>query len=138
MIAEFCGITGASHHIAENYLAAHEWELERSIDFYFQHPPGPDDAAAAAEHGPPALQNEPVAAPVAMDDDDDELRRALAASMQSRVRASDKTSQGCSASHTLHIFAADAAPGAPGTNTAAIEVSTSGLINSYSRFNDET
>jgi hypothetical protein len=39
MIAQFCAITGAPAHIGENYLIAHDWALERAVDFYMDHPP---------------------------------------------------------------------------------------------------
>eukprot|EP00879_Flechtneria_rotunda_P011830 GHRR01012357.1.p1 GENE.GHRR01012357.1~~GHRR01012357.1.p1 ORF type:complete len:434 (+),score=172.34 GHRR01012357.1:113-1303(+) len=39
LVAQFCGITGAAAHVAENYLLAHEWNLERAVDFYLEHPP---------------------------------------------------------------------------------------------------
>jgi UBA-like domain len=42
LVAQFCAITGAAPHVAENYLLAHEHDLERSVDFYFQHPPHTD------------------------------------------------------------------------------------------------
>ena len=83
LVADFCGITGCSYHVAENYLAAHDWDPNRAIDFYFQHPPGPDDAAAAPRQDQPGpLQRGDDAEPIVLDDEDEELRRALAASMQ--------------------------------------------------------
>lgn len=42
IIAEFCALTGAAPHIAEHYLGAHDWDIQRASDFFFEHPP--DDA----------------------------------------------------------------------------------------------
>jgi hypothetical protein len=39
VVAQFCGITDAPAHVAENYLEAMEWQLERAIDFFMEHPP---------------------------------------------------------------------------------------------------
>eukprot|EP00878_Enallax_costatus_P040718 GHUV01047072.1.p1 GENE.GHUV01047072.1~~GHUV01047072.1.p1 ORF type:complete len:335 (+),score=129.82 GHUV01047072.1:141-1145(+) len=54
LIAEFCAITGAVPYQAEGYLEAHEYDLERAIDFYLEHPP--------QEHPPAEVEEEPPAA----------------------------------------------------------------------------
>ena len=50
VIAEFCAITGAAPHIAENYLGAHEWDIGRASDFFFEHPPDNLDEQHAPNH----------------------------------------------------------------------------------------
>lgn len=62
LVAQFCAITGAAAYQAEQYLEALEYDLERAIDFYMEHPPqdGPsldaeDDLAAARTAGEHAL-----------------------------------------------------------------------------------
>lgn len=57
LIAQFCAITGAAAHIAENYLLAHDFDLERAVDFYLEHPPqgaaeGPDPFDEPDQQGP--------------------------------------------------------------------------------------
>ncbi len=31
LIAEFCSVTGATFHVAENYLAAHDFDLDAQV-----------------------------------------------------------------------------------------------------------
>jgi hypothetical protein len=50
VIAEFCAITGAAPHIAENYLGAHDWDIGRASDFFFEHPPDALDEQHAPNH----------------------------------------------------------------------------------------
>ena len=102
-IAQFCSITGCSAHVAEHYLSACNYDLDRSIEFFFENPP---DAAsvsqiaedeqlaqlqqqqgqrAAASSGPAAARA-PHASPAAEDvidlsGEDEELQRALAESL---------------------------------------------------------
>lgn len=94
MIAQFCAITGAPAHIGENYLIAHDWALERAVDFYMDHPPqqgaadeAPDPFDQAA--GVPVAQPDVVEIP---DDDDEaaglgELARQRASALQARQQA---------------------------------------------------
>lgn len=78
IVAEFSALAGVEPHVAEHYLAAHDWDLEASLNLYF----------ADQDHPPPApvAYDEPDAdldfqQPMQEAGDDDELRRALAASL---------------------------------------------------------
>eukprot|EP00775_Hariotina_reticulata_P006310 gene6310-6545_t len=72
VVAQFCGITDASAHVAENYLEAMEWQLERAIDFYMEHPPNHEADRFDADQ-PPAPGFHPVrSAAIEIPDDDDD------------------------------------------------------------------
>ena len=92
-VASFCAITGATPHVAAYYLDACGFDLERSVDFYFQHPPDPQGAAMpahddmdeapqpAAAHG---NDDDPMLHGAAFDltgEEDEQLQRGMAASM---------------------------------------------------------
>ncbi len=103
VVAEFCALTSASALVAENYLSAHDWDLNRSLDFFYEHPPEGDGGIhAAVPESPPALASTGVqampegagAAYVGYDGgataaaspewagEDQDLERALAASLR--------------------------------------------------------
>ncbi|GLC65720.1 hypothetical protein PLESTF_000332700 [Pleodorina starrii] len=100
LVSEFAAITGASPLVADHYLSACNYDLNRAVEFFFEHPPAPtqagprpggnapdEEAAAMGALGDEADlageglgQGGGVSGPAAADDDE-ELQRALAASM---------------------------------------------------------
>ncbi len=48
LVAEFSGITGASALVSEHYLSACNYDLNRAVEFFFEHPPGEGLGAGAA------------------------------------------------------------------------------------------
>lgn len=62
VIAEFCSITDAEPGVAESFLAAHEFNLERSLDTFFR-----DEPAFPGIAGPAAFQQNEGAPTAAMD-----------------------------------------------------------------------
>ena len=115
-VASFVAITGTASHVALHYLEACGFDVARSVDFYFQHPPDPHGAPQPQEDnmdvmGAHAGHVTAVEGAGYMDDDDevgregadrgrsynapiadltggddDELQRALAASMNQSGR----------------------------------------------------
>lgn len=110
LVAEFSGITGASALVSEHYLSACNYDLNRAVEFFFEHPPGEglgaagnlgDDDGAAGDApgrpqdedfgaGPQELGGMPERGPGAVafaaggggeDNEDEELQRALAESL---------------------------------------------------------
>lgn len=69
LVAQFCGITGASAAVAEQYLDAMSSDLEKAIDFYMDHPPNdipePPAAGGRACMAPAAAVAPPEAAAAA-------------------------------------------------------------------------
>jgi len=62
VIAEFCNITGSEPSVAESFLAAHEFNLERSLDTFFR-----DEPAFPGPAGPAPFQQNEGAPTAAMD-----------------------------------------------------------------------
>ncbi|GIL59381.1 hypothetical protein Vafri_14249 [Volvox africanus] len=101
LVSEFATITGASPLVADHYLSACNYDLNRAVEFYFEHPPAPnqtgprpatgapdDDVAALRTYGEVMDLAERTygpgdsgAAGRDVGDEDEELQRALAASM---------------------------------------------------------
>ncbi|GIL87278.1 hypothetical protein Vretimale_1769 [Volvox reticuliferus] len=98
LMSEFASITGASPLVADHYLSACNYDLNRAVEFYFEHPPaptqtGPRPATGASDDEAAALRaygevmdlvegtGDPGAAGRDVGDEDEELQRALAASM---------------------------------------------------------
>ena len=113
-VASFVAITGTTSHVALHYLEACGFDVARSVDFYFQHPPDPHGAHHRAHEdgmdvtGPHVTAVEEVGYVDDADEDeqggenrgrshygphvgrgggeDEELQRALAASMNESGR----------------------------------------------------
>lgn len=51
VIATFCSITGAQPHVADHYLSACNFDLNRGIEFFMENPP--EAGTADAEPGSP-------------------------------------------------------------------------------------
>jgi hypothetical protein len=79
LIDTFCAITNASSHVAEHYLSAHGFDLNQSVAFYLEHPPGPADGPSHADAAGPRRPNQVV--DLSGEDGDDDIQRALAESM---------------------------------------------------------
>lgn len=75
LVSEFAGITGASPLVADHYLSACNYDLNRAVEFYFEHPPAPSQAAPRAAHN---FANEAAAAIDAIGNDGDVARQAFA------------------------------------------------------------
>lgn len=82
VITQFMALAGCDRHVADNYLVAHDYDLERSLDFFYEHPPGPEQHAELAPAVQPTraqLQQTLEGHPIDIDEDD-EIERAIAAS----------------------------------------------------------
>lgn len=51
-VSQFCSLTGAEPHVAEQYLEAQGLNLERAANFFFENPPD------AAGNLPPSTQGQ--------------------------------------------------------------------------------
>ena len=60
VLAEFCSITGAEEGVAESFLAAHEYQLERALDTFFRDEPAPP-LAEAPDRRNAAIGSHPLA-----------------------------------------------------------------------------
>ncbi|GBF98850.1 hypothetical protein Rsub_11454 [Raphidocelis subcapitata] len=83
-VLQFCSVTDAAPHVAENYLLAHDWDVERAVDFYFLHPPGGGGGGGAGGGGGGGIP------PLAAGDDDEDMRAALEASMGQEPRRQEE------------------------------------------------
>ena len=78
-VASFVAITGTASHVALHYLEACGFDVARSVDFYFQHPPDPRGAPQPREDnmdmmgGAHAGHVTPVDGAGYIMDDDDEV-----------------------------------------------------------------
>ncbi|GFR40299.1 hypothetical protein Agub_g481, partial [Astrephomene gubernaculifera] len=50
LVSEFAAITGASPLVADHYLSACNFDLNRAMEFYFEHPPAQTQAAPEVVH----------------------------------------------------------------------------------------
>lgn len=115
-IANFCAITGAQAHVAEHYLSACEWDLNRGIEFYLENPPdgsGVDRAPQRVGSDPIEIDDDAPAHPavqgraipvgvqaqrsvVDADAEDEEFQRAVAESLaddRARGAQAERTEQ---------------------------------------------
>jgi hypothetical protein len=80
VVLQFCAITGASEHVAEHVLEAHEWDLNSSVEFYLESGGvghgngslGGLGASEATEPRPPIFSatTAPRSSPINIDDED--------------------------------------------------------------------
>jgi hypothetical protein len=83
-VAQFAALAGCEPHVAEQYLAAHDGNLEAALNLYFEHPPDPAPRSPVQQRFDPAAIPQPLGVPshpIDAFDDEEELNRVLAASM---------------------------------------------------------
>lgn len=80
-ISVFCSLTSSSPAVAEQFLAASNWELQRAVDLFLEHPPGDGPAEPHEREKSVGVASGPSSAAGAGAAQDSELARALAESL---------------------------------------------------------
>lgn len=86
-ITMFCSVTSSTPDVAEHFLGATDWDVERAVQFFLENPPGDDPVATHERAASVEVAAGPGPSLGAGPDDSDELQRALAESLHTRQGA---------------------------------------------------